>query len=125
MNIGPSEFSRGGLLRFGYYMPEAGDTVLRIAAWVESDGQRAYVATVNADGAAPPEGIVYLKSWSENEGVPEALAKAGAVKLLDEFRQCGYAVAQKAELTPAALEELAAQNPKRPPLAAPRKQRSR
>ena len=118
MKIGPSEFSKGGTLRFGYYLPENGDAALRIAAWVVgSNDQREYVATVNTDGSAPDEGFVYLKTWSENEGVPEALQVAGAIELIDEHRACGHALAVKAKLTPAALAELAAQNPKRPPLA--------
>lgn len=117
MKIGPSEFSKGGTLRFGYYMPEPGDTALRIAAWVDGGGSREYVATVNTEGAAPEEGFVYLKTWSENEGVPDALQASGAVELLDEHRACGYELAVKAKLTPAALAELSAQNPKRPTLA--------
>lgn len=120
ITIGPSEFSKGGTLRFGYYMPEPGDSVHRLAMWVDgADGAREYVASVNVEGPAPDVDCVYLKGWSENEGVPEALAKAGAVQLHDVQRVTGNVIAQRAQLTAAGVEELARQNPNRPPFVEP------
>ena len=119
IKVGPTAFSRGGVLKFGYYQPDPADRVLRLAAWVEdANGEREYTATVNTDGTPPGDGFVFLKGWSENDGVPEALERAGAVELLEDFARCGYELAPKARLTPAAIDELTRQNPKRPPLGA-------
>ena len=48
----------------------------------------------------PPlrEGHVWLKGWSENEGVPEALEEAGLVELTGETWPTGYVEAQEAKL---------------------------
>lgn len=113
--VGPSTFSLGGTLHFGYYNRDPNDgSTLRLAMWVDQgDGSRAYVATVNLD-APPPVGSVWLKSWGGNEGVPEALAKAGVVVLRDEHALTGRCLAQRADLTTAAIAELVKQKPARP-----------
>lgn len=40
-----------------------------------------FIATVNLGMEPLGEGCVFLKGWSENEGLPEALEVAGLVKL--------------------------------------------
>jgi hypothetical protein len=113
--IGRTQHSAGGILRFGYYHPEPGDARPRIAMWVSNlDGEREYVATC-ITGSLPEENHVHLKWWSENAGVPEALAEAGAVTLTGASVRTGHVAATVAKLTPAALAELAAQNPPKPP----------
>jgi hypothetical protein len=115
IKIGPTAYSRGGVLKFGYYHPDAADKAFRLAMWVENaNGERQYTATVNTTGVPPGDGFVFLKHWSENDGVPEALERAGVVTLLDDYARCGHELAAKGKLTQAALDELARQNPRRP-----------
>lgn len=56
-----------------------------------------FTATVCAD-KPPSPGCVWLKGWSENEGIPEALVKAGVVELTGKTIQCGYVDAVEARL---------------------------
>jgi hypothetical protein len=94
--IGPSTHSQGGRLAFGFYVADAGGGLALIC---ERAGQREYVATVNLApyGSRPlAENEVWLKGWSENEGVPEALEKAGIVKLTSETMPTGFVEAQLA-----------------------------
>jgi hypothetical protein len=46
---------------------------------------------------------VWLKGWSENEGVPDALERAGFVILTGEVMPQGLVHAQLGRLTPAAM----------------------
>jgi hypothetical protein len=62
------------------------------------DGSPAATATVCIPEAPLPPGQVWLKGWSENEGLPEALAAAGVVELLTQVYRCGHAYAQLARL---------------------------
>lgn len=59
-----------------------------------------FVATVNLPDQPPAPGCVWLKSWSENEGLPEALERAGVVRLTGRQVKVGDfdAYAQEAEL---------------------------
>ena len=43
-------------------------------------------------------GHTWLKGWSENEGLPEALEAAGVVRLTGETAPAGYAHVQEAEV---------------------------
>ena len=61
-----------------------------------SDGCLEATATVCIPEEPPPPGHVWLKGWSENEGLPEALAAAGVVELLPQLHRCGHAYAQLA-----------------------------
>jgi len=60
-------------------------------------GEPVFTATVALE-EMPPENHVFLKGWSENEGVPEALVKAGVVKLTGRKIPTGYCEAEEAEL---------------------------
>ena len=99
---GKTKFSDGGVVRFGHYETADGP----VAVWVERDGERQFVATINIPECPLDEGCVWLKGWCENEGVPEALEKAGVVELIDAFAPAGYSVATGARLTPAALSQI-------------------
>ena len=43
-------------------------------------------------------GHVWLKGWSENEGLPEALEAAGVVRLTGKSTPVGFSHAQEAEV---------------------------
>jgi len=62
------------------------------------DGSPYYIATVNIPEEELAEGCVFLKGWSENEGVPEALEKAGVVKLTGRIVASGWVEAQEGQL---------------------------
>jgi len=71
-----------------------GSTAIRA---VTLDGEPSFVATVALD-ELPPAGHVFLKGWSENEGIPEALEKAGIVKRTGRTIMTGYVEAEEAQL---------------------------
>ena len=60
-------------------------------------GEPEFVATVALD-ELPADGHVFLKGWSENEGIPQALVNAGIVKLTGRTIPIGYCEAQEAKL---------------------------
>ena len=68
--------------------------------WLYTEGYMAageplFKATVNL--LLPPrKGHVWLKGWSENEGIPQALADAGIVELTGTHAQTGHASADEA-----------------------------
>ena len=62
-----------------------------------SDWEPLAKATVALD-ELPTEGCVFLKGWSENEGIPECLVKAGIVELTGKKIQTGYVEALEAKL---------------------------
>lgn len=97
LSVGPAVHSQGGQIGIGFY----GNG--EIALFVESERGREAVATVNLEGnePSPPtlsDDYVWLKGWSENEGLPEALEKAGLVKLLDDKWPAGFTHAVLAEI---------------------------
>ena len=99
LKVGPAKYSRGGSIQFAYY--GNGETAITIIR----NGERESVATVNLEdyGVAAPEGHVWLKGWSENEGIPEALAEAGIVTLTGKTVPAGYATAELGKLTEKAI----------------------
>jgi len=60
-------------------------------------GEPMFTATVALD-EKPAEGCVFLKGWSENEGVPDALVKAGIVEFTGRKVKTGYCEAIEAKL---------------------------
>jgi len=60
-------------------------------------GEPMFVATVALD-EQPPVGHVFMKGWSENEGVPLALEKAGIIQLTGRKIPTGYVEAEEAKL---------------------------
>ena len=79
-------------LSFNFY--ENGSTAI---SGTSLEGEPLFTATVALD-KIPPAGHVFLKGWSENEGIPEALVKAGIVNLTGNTVKTGYCVAQEAKL---------------------------
>jgi hypothetical protein len=62
------------------------------------DGDPMFTATVNIPNETPAKDCVFLKGWSENEGLPEALVKAGVVKLTGRKVTTGYTEAVEAKI---------------------------
>ena len=62
------------------------------------DGEPLFTATVCIQDEKPPDGFVFLKGWSESEGIPEALEKAGIVRLTGRTIPTGYCEVQEARL---------------------------
>lgn len=79
---------------------------------LSEDGDKVATSTVNLEGwdvSDPPEGFVHIKNWSENEGMVEALEKAGVIERPFKSIFGGWncsCEAILAKLTPAALAEL-------------------
>jgi hypothetical protein len=79
LRVGATRYLPSGIIRFGQY--RSGETAIEV---VDQHGEAQYVATVALvpyGAPHPGEYGVWLKGWSENEGVPEALAAAGVVTL--------------------------------------------
>jgi hypothetical protein len=62
------------------------------------NGEPIFTATVAIENAKLNDGCVFLKGWSENEGIPKALESAGIVKLTERKVPTGYVVAIEAKL---------------------------
>jgi len=106
LRVGAAKWTKGGTIKFGRY----GSGELAIQIINELDGQPEAKATVSLVGYGAPhpgEHGVWLKGWSENEGIPEALSKAGIVTLTGRTWETGYTEAQHGELTDAARAALA------------------
>jgi hypothetical protein len=76
----------------------ADGSVALVAAPGTSDQQVYSVCLANGPPAKQKTNHVWLKGWSENEGVPEALEEAGLVKLTGETWPTGFVEAQEAIL---------------------------
>lgn len=106
LRVGAAKWTKGGLIKFGRY--GSGEIAIQIIN--EMDGQpeaKATVSLVPYGAPEPGEFGVWLKGWSENEGIPEALVKAGIVTLTGRTHATGYTEAQHAELTEVARAALA------------------
>ena len=57
-----------------------------------------FCATVCLPDNNLPDKHVWMKGWGENEGLPEALEKAGIIQLLPKFVQAGFCLAQMAKI---------------------------
>ena len=60
-------------------------------------GEPQFTATVALD-ELPAKGCVFLKGWSENEGIPESLVDNGIVELTGKIVPTGYCEAIEARL---------------------------
>ena len=102
LTVGP--WRHPGVIAWSHYA-ETGENSIRI---VSEDGEPIAVATACLHPPAPraPERMVWLKGWSENDGLPQALEHSGVVELLPVYHPTGHVQAQLAKLTPAALAEL-------------------
>ena len=94
LKVGPSTYSRGGNVEIARY--RNGDIALQV---VGDDGETEYTATVCLAQPAGP-GRVWIKNWSENEGVSQAFEKAGLIRLTGETYPAGFTQAELAEVLP-------------------------
>lgn len=104
LKVGPAKWTPGGLIEFARYRD--GEIVILVINPV--DGEREAKATASLEGA-PSAAIrngVWLKGWSENEGLPEALEKAGICTRTGEKWPTGFCEAEFATLSPEALEAI-------------------
>ncbi len=103
--VGPAKYTAAGTIKFASY--GSGEIAILI---VNTCGERECVATVALVGQGAPhpgENCVWLKDWSENEGIADALVKAGIVTLTGKtYAASRHVVARHAQLTPAAITEL-------------------
>jgi len=102
----------GGHVRFGRYA--TGEIAMQIVDLEVCDlVANATVNIVQWGAPRAPEGHVWVKTWSENEGMADALVAAGVIEArITETARGGYegrCVAILGKLTPAALAELAEQ----------------
>lgn len=79
-------------LRFGQY--GNGSTATQATTL---RGEPQFTATVAVD-ELPADGCVFLKGWSENEGIPESLVENGIVELTGRTCPTGYCEAIEARL---------------------------
>lgn len=110
MLLGRTKYSSGSTLQAGRY----GDGSLALYT-IDEDGAVELKITVNMEGTAAiplPADCIWIKGWSENEGVPEAVVAAGIAELTgDRFVINEFCFATMAKLTPAALAWLQGENP--------------
>jgi hypothetical protein len=101
--VGPSKYSKGGRVYLSTYAH--GGMIALIVKW-DDDYPPEYIATVNMSLSRPlAKNEVWLKGWGENEGVPEALEKAGILKLTGETMPCEYSEAQLGVLSDELINE--------------------
>jgi len=72
---------------------------------ISLQGEPEFIATVLLANEELPKNHVFLKGWSENEGIPEALAKAGVVRLTGRKVRVGFCEAIEAEILVASVRE--------------------
>jgi len=94
--IGPSVCSQGGtVVTLGHYA----DYSLALVS-INKSGEREAVLTVCLAPHGPKaiKGYVWLKGWSENDGIPEALEEAKLVMRTGKKYKTGFAEAELAKL---------------------------
>jgi hypothetical protein len=104
LKVGPFSYSKGGVIEFGRY--GSGEIAIQIFNRYGEPEATATVSLVPYGAPHPGERGIYLKDWSENEGVVQALVDAGIIELTGKGMPTGYCVADHAVLTDKAWEEL-------------------
>ena len=105
LHVGPARYTAAGTVTFARY--GSGEIAMQI---INAHGERECVATVSlvpCGAEHPGEYGVWLKDWSENDGIADALVKAGVVTLTGKTHIASrHVVARHAQLTAAAIGEL-------------------
>jgi hypothetical protein len=104
LRVGPATYTQGGYIRFGRY--PSGEIAMEIFDEADEPQCVATVSLVPYGAPHPGEHGVWLKGYSENDGVPKALVDAGIVTLTGRRHPAGYADAEHAELTERARASL-------------------
>ncbi len=92
IQVNTKHINEKAILEFGKY-PNGSASI----SGMSLQGEPLFKATVAVD-KLPANGCVFLKGWSENEGIPETLVKAGIVKLTGRTVATGYCEAIEAKL---------------------------
>ncbi len=98
--VGSAKYTDGGEVGVGRYAGRA------VALALLGDAEVEAVATVNLTEHPLPFGYVWLKSWGENEGIPEAFAAAGAVELTGIAKDVGRGTAFHARILEPVLDRI-------------------
>ena len=61
-------------------------------------GEPVAVCTVNLHPVQPPDGHVFIKDWSENEGICQCLIDAGVIEHTGHFEPAGFVQADLCKL---------------------------
>lgn len=71
-----------------------------IELWITEDlyPEPLAVATVNLPDSPPAEGCVWIKDWSENDGMLDALTQAGVIAATGRTMAAGYVLAHEARI---------------------------
>lgn len=96
LTVGPTDHCEGGTISFKNY--SSGEIRIEI----EEDGGDVFVATVPLQrhtGEHPGVRGVWLKTYAEYEGLPEALVRAGVLDLTGKTFELPLGEAVHAELT--------------------------
>lgn len=94
---GPTKFGSVGRVHVGRY--GIGGPLALVLVDPEN-GEQILIATVNmVHNPLEDRRSVWMKGWSENEGVPKAFVDAGVIELTGNVVTAGYAFAEKARLT--------------------------
>jgi hypothetical protein len=79
-SVGPTKYSKGGWLEFSFYAvgssPEKRIALILVDEQSSTEGPL-MVCTCNFPDTDPVDGCVWIKNWSENEGIFEALIECG------------------------------------------------
>lgn len=94
MKIGNTKYSEGGHVRLTNYEADNSPAILIL----DDNGQVQIKATTLLNDDIASEGCVFLKGWSENEGVIQALVNAGVVELTGRKVRAGYSFALEGRL---------------------------
>lgn len=72
---------------------------IHLSVYDANSGEQLCVATVNVVNHQPDPGCVFIKNWSENEGVYESLFKAGVVGPIIRRVKTGFVEAYECKYT--------------------------
>jgi hypothetical protein len=97
LRVGPATYTKGGYIRFGRYA--SGEIAIEILDDADEPQCVATLSLARYGGPHPGEYGIWLKGYSENDGVPQALVDAGIVTLTGRRQATGYAEAEHADLT--------------------------
>lgn len=97
LKIGPTRYSSGGILRFGRY--RSGEIAIEVVNAAGEPELKATVSVVPYGAPMPGEHGLYIKNWSENEGILDALVEAGVIELTGHVFCLGHVQADHAILT--------------------------
>jgi hypothetical protein len=94
ITLGGTAWPNVTLIRSAYY---ADPDTIALAANTE-DGEPLAAFSVNLHGNPPAHGAIWVKTWSEGEGVAEQLVALGIIELTGRKAAAGYSLAVEAKL---------------------------